>query len=62
MASDRFYTLNYDEPDYVSEPKDSGYRACHALLKVQIDSDGAPVIVEVQIKTLLQHAWGELTH
>ncbi len=51
-----------DEKDYVSEPKDSGYRACHVLLKVQIDSDGAPVIVEVQIKTLLQHAWGELTH
>lgn len=51
-----------DEKDYVSDPKDSGYRACHVLLKVQIDSDGGPVIVEVQIKTLLQHAWGELTH
>ncbi|GAA4479395.1 hypothetical protein GCM10023094_24440 [Rhodococcus olei] len=50
--------------DYVTHPKDSGYRAFHAVLLVNVathDGDLA-VKVEVQVKTRLQDAWGELTH
>lgn len=45
----------------VKGPKASGYRGNHLI--VQIDVAGEePVAVEVQIKTRLQDAWGELTH
>lgn len=50
--------------DYVAEPKPSGYRAVHALLDVDVTTpQGTTVVaVEVQIKTRVQDAWGELTH
>lgn len=50
--------------DYVAEPKPSGYRAVHVLLDVDVTTpNGATVVaVEVQIKTRVQDAWGELTH
>ncbi|WP_047889232.1 GTP pyrophosphokinase family protein [Rhodococcus sp. ARP2] len=54
-----------EEPiDYVSSPKDSGYRAYHAVLLVRVPTHQGDldVKVEVQIKTRLQDAWGELTH
>nr|WP_279672602.1 RelA/SpoT domain-containing protein [Flexivirga meconopsidis] len=51
----------YDQRDYVAAPKRSGYRACHVLFEVPVLNDD-PVVVEVQIKTRLQDAWGELTH
>lgn len=47
--------------DYITEPKPSGYRACHVLISVPVEG-AAPVTVEIQIKTRLQDAWGELTH
>lgn len=47
--------------DYVSEPKESGYRACHVTVMVPI-AWADPVRVEIQIKTRLQDAWSELTH
>ncbi|MEI3843732.1 MULTISPECIES: GTP pyrophosphokinase [unclassified Microbacterium] len=47
--------------DYLSEPKASGYRAFHLLVRVTLPSS-PPVCVEVQIKTRLQDAWSELTH
>jgi len=52
------------ERDYVLEPKDSGYRAWHVELEVGITIDGQPVAVtsELQVRTLLQDSWGELTH
>ncbi|TQF65776.1 S1 RNA-binding domain-containing protein [Rhodococcus spelaei] len=50
--------------DYVTHPKDSGYRAYHAILLVKVATHAGDlsVKVEVQVKTLLQDAWGELTH
>lgn len=60
--SDRLGRIRLTEArDYVTHPKPSGYRACHVLLSVPV-SEGAPVTVEIQIKTRLQDAWGELTH
>ena len=50
-----------EEKNYVDPPKPSGYRACHVTLQVPCDS-GAPVFAEIQVKTRLQDAWGELTH
>ncbi|WP_027501526.1 GTP pyrophosphokinase [Rhodococcus sp. UNC363MFTsu5.1] len=50
--------------DYVTNPKDSGYRAYHAVLMIKVATHEGDlgVKVEVQVKTLLQDAWGELTH
>jgi ppGpp synthetase/RelA/SpoT-type nucleotidyltranferase len=52
------------ERDYVLEPKESGYRAWHVDLEVGFEIDGAPAVatVELQVRTLLQDSWGELTH
>jgi putative GTP pyrophosphokinase len=52
-----------EEPkDYVTMPKPSGYRAVHLHLSVQVAGSAEPVMVELQVKTRLQDAWGELTH
>ena len=53
-----------DPSDYVKEPKPSGYRAYHAVLAVPVASHQGDLTikVEVQVKTRLQDAWGELTH
>jgi ppGpp synthetase/RelA/SpoT-type nucleotidyltranferase len=50
--------------DYITEPKESGYRGHHVFVEVDVPSGGQqkPVVCEVQIHTLLQHAWGQLTH
>ncbi len=52
------------QDDYIRQPKDSGYRALSLLVgvRVAIGSRTEPVTCEVQMRTLLQHAWGELTH
>ncbi|KNX38950.1 GTP pyrophosphokinase [Luteipulveratus halotolerans] len=50
-----------DHKDLVDPPKESGYRAHHVILQVPVDG-AEPVLVEVQVKTRLQDAWGELTH
>jgi len=48
------------ERDYVAEPKESGYRGWHVNLGIKVD--GTPVECELQVRTLLQDSWGELTH
>lgn len=52
------------ERDYVAQPKDSGYRGWHVNLGVAVPSDDGPVpvVCELQVRTLLQDSWGELTH
>ena len=52
------------ERDYVRAPKESGYRGWHVNLGVEIDQGGTrlPVTCELQVRTLLQDSWGELTH
>jgi len=46
--------------DYISEPKASGYRGWHVNLGVEVN--GTQVVCELQVRTLLQDSWGELTH
>ncbi len=48
------------ERDYVEAPKESGYRGWHVNLGVNVDS--TQVTCELQVRTLLQDSWGELTH
>lgn len=48
------------ERDYVSEPKESGYRGWHVNLGIAVDD--IAVLCELQVRTLLQDSWGELTH
>ncbi len=50
--------------DYVRSPKESGYRGWHVPVWTTIDQDGQdkPVPCELQVRTLLQDSWGELTH
>jgi ppGpp synthetase/RelA/SpoT-type nucleotidyltranferase len=52
------------EDDYIKNPKESGYRALSLLvgIPVAIGDHTEHVTCEIQIRTLLQHAWGELTH
>jgi ppGpp synthetase/RelA/SpoT-type nucleotidyltranferase len=52
------------EDDYIKNPKESGYRALSLLVgvPVAIGDHTEHVTCEIQIRTLLQHAWGELTH
>jgi len=58
--------------DYISNPKPSGYRAIHLLAKVGYDCvqkqgssvsiTSAEMLCEIQIRTKLQDAWGDVTH
>lgn len=58
--------------DYIARPKPSGYRAVHVLGNVVYDQvvrtkakhhiTAGKMICEIQIRSLLQDAWGELTH
>ncbi len=48
------------ERDYVAEPKASGYRGWHVNLGLEVGETA--VVCELQVRTLLQDSWGELTH
>jgi len=52
------------ERDYILRPKDSGYRAYHLNLLTGVPRVGGTITVkgELQVRTLLQDGWGELTH
>lgn len=52
------------DKDYWEVPKPSGYRAYHINLvtSVIVATHRVPVRCELQIRTLLQDSWGELTH
>jgi putative GTP pyrophosphokinase len=50
-----------DKYDYIKEPKDTGYRGVHDVYEYDVQSDiGKPLAglyVEIQYRTLVQHAW-----
>lgn len=47
------------EQDYILHPKASGYRGVHLVYKYRSDKNNAydGLKIEIQIRTLLQHAW-----
>ncbi|MET9186053.1 hypothetical protein [Streptomyces tendae] len=50
--------------DYLEQPKPSGYRAIHINLCTSVSAGLKRKVItcELQIRTLLQDGWGELTH
>lgn len=52
------------QKDYLENPKKSGYRAYHINLVTVVPGAGelARISGELQVRTLLQDGWGELTH
>jgi putative GTP pyrophosphokinase len=58
--------------DYIKNPKPSGYRSIHLVANIAYDSvqrEGSEVAIkaeemkcEIQIRTKLQDAWGDVTH
>ena len=52
---------NQDKYDYIKHPKGTGYRGIHDVYEYDVRSDiGRPLIglyVEIQYRTLVQHAW-----
>ncbi|WBQ01889.1 GTP pyrophosphokinase [Kribbella sp. CA-293567] len=52
------------EKEYVDNPKESGYRAYHLNLVTKVPCPTGLIDVrgELQVRTLLQDSWGDLTH
>jgi ppGpp synthetase/RelA/SpoT-type nucleotidyltranferase len=50
-----------DKYDYIKHPKETGYRGVHDVYEYDVNSDVgkalAGLIVEIQYRTLVQHAW-----
>lgn len=58
---------SFKEPkrDYVKNPTKSGYRAIHLILEIQTylgDKDAQVVPCEVQLRTMFQNTWAEISH
>ncbi|UDY36738.1 GTP pyrophosphokinase [Dermatobacter hominis] len=60
----RLWLAPDSERDYLDRPRPSGYRGWHVNLGLAVDVGGSrqPVSCELQVRTLLQDGWGELTH
>lgn len=52
-----------DSENFIDYPRADGYRGIHLVLDVQPPLPGKPSIpLELQIRTILQHQWSELSH
>jgi len=53
-----------NKEDFLATPKPSGYRAFHINIYVDVGEPFSPqrIPCEIQIRTLLQDSWAELTH
>jgi putative GTP pyrophosphokinase len=74
-ASNHFRVANeraHPMKDFIKQPQQSGYRAIHVFTEVQYDSvqrekgiaivKPASILCEIQVRTKLQDAWGDITH
>lgn len=52
------------EKDYVSQPKDSGYRSYHMIVWYQVELLDGPkkIMVEIQIRTMAMDYWATIEH
>lgn len=52
------------EKDYVSEPKDSGYRSYHMIVWYTVETMDGPkrIMVEIQIRTMAMNFWATIEH
>ncbi|KXZ73230.1 GTP pyrophosphokinase YjbM [Acinetobacter venetianus] len=72
ISSSKHLQIKGEVEDYITNPKPSGYRSIHLLAEVGYDSvqrKNSDVIImsedmvcEIQIRTKLQDAWGDVTH
>lgn len=55
--------LTVNRNDYVATPKPSGYRAIHLTfpMRIAFGNKEADIGCEIQIRSLLQHSWAELS-
>lgn len=54
-----------NEKDYITNPKESGYRSYHIIVEIPVPLGNgtiAPVRGEIQVRTLLMDAWSSLEH
>lgn len=52
------------EKDYISEPKDSGYRSYHMIVWYTVETMEGPkkIMVEIQIRTMAMNFWATIEH
>ncbi|MBW3163269.1 GTP pyrophosphokinase [Ferrimonas balearica] len=72
VASSKHLSLDAEVENYIAQPKPTGYRAIHLLARVSYDSvqgtesaariELAEQLCEIQIRSKLQDAWGDITH
>jgi len=68
IESSNLETVNSSVEDYIINPKASGYRALHVLANMDfyshLQKEAVPdkITCEIQIRTRLQDAWGDITH
>ena len=53
-----------ERKDYISNPKENGYRSLHLIIEVPIflEDEKKPVKVEVQLRTIAMDFWASLEH
>ena len=54
-----------NEKDYITNPKESGYRSYHIIVEIPVPLGNGtivPIRGEIQIRTLLMDAWSSLEH
>lgn len=72
IVSSNYLKIKEPEEDYIKNPKSTGYRSIHLIADVGYDSvqrKNSEVVItdemmtcEIQIRTKLQDAWGDVTH
>ena len=53
-----------EQKDYIKEPKQSGYRSLHVVVKVRVSfsTEKREIPVEIQIRTIAMDFWASLEH
>lgn len=62
LMQDDVYLI--EKKDYISQPKENGYRSLHLIISVPIflELEKKAMKVEVQIRTIAMDCWAELEH
>ena len=59
-AAERFEVVGIE--DFIKDPRPSGYRALHVNLQFTPSGHSVSLPCELQVYTVVQHAWANLTH